>query len=70
MAHSADPAAVRRRRWPLFLPFALVVLLAVVWTALWFYAAARADTEIAAGDRVLAVASPEVEDALRQILIG
>jgi hypothetical protein len=48
MSHSAYPAALRRRRWPLFLPFALVVLLAIAWTAFWFYAADRAKTEIAA----------------------
>jgi hypothetical protein len=47
MSHAADPAA-RRRRWPLFLPFILVVLLAVAWTAVWFYAAGRAQEEIAA----------------------
>lgn len=49
MSHHAYRAAVpRRRRWPLFLPFAILVLLAVAWTGLWFYAAARAETEIAA----------------------
>jgi hypothetical protein len=49
MSHSAYRAALpRRRRWPLFLPFAVVVLLAVAWSGLWFYAAARAETEIAA----------------------
>jgi|SRR5215510_129524 len=49
MSHSAYRAAVpRRRRWPLFLPFAIVVLLAAAWSGLWFYAAARAETEIAA----------------------
>jgi hypothetical protein len=49
MSHSAYRAALpRRRRWPLFLPFAIVVLLAVAWSGLWFYAAARAETEIAA----------------------
>jgi hypothetical protein len=49
MSHSGSFAAPRRRRrWPLFLPFALLVLLAVAWTGLWFYAAARAKTEIAA----------------------
>jgi hypothetical protein len=49
MSHSAYPAAVlRRRRWPLFVPFALVLLLAIAWTGLWFYAAARAEAEIAA----------------------
>lgn len=49
MSHHAYRAAVpRRRRWPLFLPFAILVLLAVAWTGLWFYAAARAEAEIAA----------------------
>ena len=47
MSQSAFPAAARRRRWPLFLPFALLLLLAAVWTAVWFYAAARAQAEIA-----------------------
>src|SRR5262249_56906894 len=47
MSQSAPPAAAPRRRWLLFLPFALVVLLAAAWTAVWFYAAARAETEIA-----------------------
>jgi len=48
MSSPAHPAPVlRRRRWPLFLPFVLVVLLAVAWTGLWFYAAARAEAEIA-----------------------
>ena len=47
MSHAVD-SPVRRRRWPLFLPFVLVVLLAVAWTAVWFYAAARAQEEIAA----------------------
>jgi hypothetical protein len=47
MSHPALPTA-RRRRWPLLLPFILVALLAVAWTALWFYAAARAQEEIAA----------------------
>jgi len=48
MSHTAHPALRRRRRWPLFLPFALVVLLAVAWTGVWFYAAARAETEVTA----------------------
>jgi hypothetical protein len=47
MSQSANPAS-RLRRWPLFLPSIVVVLLAVAWTALWFYAAARAPTELAA----------------------
>src|SRR5258708_6223753 len=46
MSGLARPA-LARRRWPLFLPFGLVVLLAAGWTGLWFYAAARAETEIA-----------------------
>src|SRR5262245_1288137 len=44
----AHPVLRRRRRWPLFLPFVLVVVLAAGWTGVWFYAAARAETEIAA----------------------
>jgi hypothetical protein len=41
-------AAPRRRRWLLFVPFVLVVALAVVWTGVWFYAAGRAETDLAA----------------------
>jgi hypothetical protein len=41
-------AAPRRRRWLLFVPFALVVVLAAVWTAVWFYATSRAETDLAA----------------------
>src|SRR5262245_18722160 len=49
MSHSTYRAAIpRRRRWPLFLPFALVLVLAVAWSGLWFYAASRAEAEIAA----------------------
>src|SRR5262249_4328563 len=47
MSQSASSAAAPRRRWLLFLPFALVVLLAAAWTAVWFYAAARAEPEMA-----------------------
>src|SRR5262249_32894129 len=47
MSQSAFPAAAPRRRWVLLLPFALVALLAAAWTAVWFYAAARAEAEIA-----------------------
>ena len=32
----------------MFVPLGLVVLLAIAWTALWFYASGRAETEIAA----------------------
>jgi hypothetical protein len=43
------PSAIvsRRRRWPVFLPFALVVVLAALWTAGWFYIAAQAPDAIA-----------------------
>jgi hypothetical protein len=47
MSQSSYPP-VRRRRWPLFVPFILVVLLAIVWTAFWFYASDRAQAEIGA----------------------
>ena len=33
--------------WPIFVPFALLVALAVIWTGLWFYAASAAETAIA-----------------------
>jgi hypothetical protein len=42
------PAAPRRRFWLLWVPFALMLVLAFAWTGLWFYAAARARTEIVA----------------------
>lgn len=50
MPYPAHPVAAprRRRRWPLFLPFALIVLLAIAWTGFWFYAASRAEVELAA----------------------
>jgi hypothetical protein len=39
--------AARRRRWPIFLPFSLVVILAALWTGGWFYIAAQAPAAIA-----------------------
>lgn len=39
--------AARRRRWPIFLPFGLVVVLAALWSGAWFYVAARAQDAIA-----------------------
>ncbi len=49
MSHPTYAAAApRRRRWLLLVPFALVLAFAIAWTGLWFYAAARADTEIVA----------------------
>jgi hypothetical protein len=40
-------STLRRRRWPIFLPFALVVVLAVLWSGAWFYIAARVPDAIA-----------------------
>jgi hypothetical protein len=70
MSHpaAAVPAA-RRRRWPLFLPFILVVLLAVAWTALWFYAAAHAQEEIAAW-RGRERAAGRLQDCASQTISG
>jgi hypothetical protein len=45
MPHTSRPVS---RRWLLFLPFVLVVVLAAVWSGLWFKAASRAETEVAA----------------------
>jgi hypothetical protein len=39
----------RRRRWPIFLPFILVVVLAAVWSGAWFYIAGRVPDAIAEG---------------------
>jgi hypothetical protein len=37
----------RRRLWPIFLPFGLLVVLALAWSAFWYYAAGAAQTAIA-----------------------
>jgi hypothetical protein len=37
----------RRRRWPVFVPVGLVVVLACLWTGFWFFASARAETTLA-----------------------
>jgi hypothetical protein len=39
--------ASRRRLWPVAVPFAVVVLLAIGWSAVWYYAAGRAETALA-----------------------
>jgi hypothetical protein len=41
------PPKPRRRPWLIALPLVVLVLLALVWTAFWFFAANRADAEIA-----------------------
>jgi hypothetical protein len=46
MPHSASTRAVRRRL--LFVPAAVVVVLAAAWSGFWFYAAARAEADLAA----------------------
>jgi hypothetical protein len=43
----AMPIPRRQSRWPLFLPFILVVILAVLWSGAWFYASAKAETALA-----------------------
>src|SRR5262249_17927339 len=68
MSHAAD-RTMRRRRWPLFLPFILVVLLAVAWTAVWFYAAGRAQEEIAAL-RVREAKAGRAQDCASQSIAG
>lgn len=39
---------VRRRRWPVFLPLALVVALGLAWSGFWYFAAAQAETTLTA----------------------
>src|SRR5262245_30452136 len=48
MPQAGPVSAVPRRRWMLFAPFAVVVALAAGWSAWWFYAAARAEADLAA----------------------
>jgi hypothetical protein len=43
-----EPIARTRRRWVVFVPFALCVALALAWSAAWYLAARRADATIAA----------------------
>ena len=50
MYESTYPMAAPRtrpRRWPLILPFGLVVVLAAVWSGVWFLASAKAETTLA-----------------------
>jgi hypothetical protein len=37
----------RPRRWPIFLPFGALVVLAALWTGFWFFASAKAETTLA-----------------------
>jgi hypothetical protein len=48
MPHAGSVSAAPRRRWMLFAPFAVVLVLAMGWSALWFYAAGRAEADLAA----------------------
>jgi hypothetical protein len=48
MPHAGSVSAAPRRRWMLFAPFAVVLVLAMGWSALWFYAADRAEADLAA----------------------
>ena len=65
-----NPAAgVRPRRWPIILPFVVVLLLAGTWTGAWFYLGGRARrTRSRAG--ALARPTPERITRLRQPGIG
>jgi len=42
----SEPFASARRPWRVFVPFALVVVIALAWSAAWYYAARRADAAI------------------------
>jgi hypothetical protein len=46
MARPDSRPVPRRSRWPLFLPFILVVILAALWSGLWFFASAKAETTL------------------------
>ncbi len=40
-------STARRRRWPVFVPAGLVIILAGLWTGFWFFASAKAETTLA-----------------------
>jgi hypothetical protein len=44
----SDTTLGGRRRWPLFVPFAAIVVLAASWSAVWYFAAQIAERNIAA----------------------
>jgi hypothetical protein len=56
-------AARPSRRWRLFLPLALVLVLALGWSGFWFYASTRAQAELAAWNRREAAAGRELSCA-------
>jgi hypothetical protein len=64
-----SPAYPVRRRWPMFIPFAVVVVLAVAWSGFWFYAAARAETEVASW-RARELASGRRQECESQSIAG
>jgi hypothetical protein len=43
-----EPKSASRRPWLVFVPFAVVVVLAIVWSAFWYFAAHRSEAVIAA----------------------
>jgi hypothetical protein len=44
----SEPTAAARRPWRVVLPFALLIVVAVAWSAAWYFAARRADATITA----------------------
>ncbi len=40
-------SAARRRRWPIFVPFGLLVVFAGLWTGAWFFAVGKAEQALA-----------------------
>jgi hypothetical protein len=44
---SSPKPAIRRRRWPLFVPFGLLIVLAAGWTGVWYYAVGKAEQSLA-----------------------
>ena len=44
----SDFTMAPRRRWPVFVPFAVVVVLAAAWSGFWYFAARAAEQNIAA----------------------
>ena len=62
-----QPPPARRRLWPVFVPSVLVLVLAVGWSAFWFYAASQVDVQFDAWRAREAKAGRSYECANRSV---
>lgn len=65
---SPSPPA-RRRLWPIFVPTGILIVLAAIWTGVWFYAASAAETALA-GWRAREAKSGRIYECAQQTIGG